>query len=555
MFRRPAPEIRRAWLAPLSALALLCCQGTIGDGGAPSRSEPPPDDVEPLELQAPVLPRLTNAQYRHAVEDLLGAELPTPPLEPDENPYLFYSIGAASTSLSELGVQRLEEAADALTEAVFAEPSRRLALVGCEPAAVDDACVQDFVRTFGRRAFRRPLTAPEVGRWVAVARDLSEGDPWLGLRTVVAGLLQSPHFVYRVELGEPDPDDASRSRYTSWEMASRLAFSLVGSIPDDALLDAAESGALNTAEGVEAEARRLLATPRARESIQEFFAQYFDLVRLERVTRNAQTYPGFSETTPASMRTEVKLLVDDLVNRRDTDIRSVFSTRRTFVNSELAALYGLDAPGASPIAFVPVELAEDSPRRGLLTLGAFLTMNAHETETSPTLRGKYVRERVLCQDVPPPPDDVDIDITPEPGAPPKTLRERLEQHRDDPACAGCHAFIDPPGMLFEHFDSVGAWRTDDNGYPIDATGDLDGAPLENARELAEALERDERVGQCIVTQLYRHTQSRLDDRGEEAALAELDALFAAKGYRFRELLVALVTHESFRYVKAVEVTP
>ena len=243
------------------------------------------------------------------------------------------------------------------------------------------------------------------------------------------------------------------------------------------------------------------------------------------------------------------------MNRRDTDVRGVFTTRRTFVNSELAELYGVTADGATPITFVPVELPEDGPRAGLLTLGAFLAMNAHETETSPTLRGKYLRERVLCEDVPPPPDDVDIDITPDPNAEPKTLRERLEEHRKNPQCAGCHAIIDPPGMLFENFDSVGAWRTEDNGYPIDATGDLDGEPLANARELADMLVDDDRVGRCMVTQLYRHAQSRLDADGEEAAINDLDAVFADNGYRFRELLVALVTHESFRYLKATEVTP
>lgn len=545
----------RAWLVPLTALGLLACQGTIGDAGSGPGATEPPDELEPLELSAPVLPRLTNAQYRNAVEDLLGGDLPAPPLEPDTNPYLFYSVGAASTTISELGVQQLEEAADVLTGTVFADPARRLALVGCEPAAPTDSCAQGFILAFGRRAFRRPLSDEEATRWAAVAADLAEGDAWLGLGMVVAGMLQSPHFVYRVELGEPDPEDDTRFRYTAFEMASRLSFSLRNTIPDDELLDAAASGELLTDEGIEAQARRLLDGERARDNIQEFFAQYFDLGRLDGLTRNEETYPSFSSAMPESMRTEVKLLVDDFVNRRDTDVRGVFSTRRTFVNSELAALYGVSAEGATPVTFVPVELPADGPRAGLLTLGAFLTMNAHETETSPTLRGKYVRERVLCQDVPPPPDDVDIDITPNPGEPPATLRERLEEHRKNPACAGCHAFIDPPGMLFENFDSVGAWRTEDNGYPIDATGDLDGQPLENAGELAAALVDDERVSRCIVTQIYRHTQSRLDEKGEAAAIDELDGLFADSGYRFRELLVAFVKHESFRYVKATEVTP
>jgi hypothetical protein len=251
----------------------------------------------------------------------------------------------------------------------------------------------------------------------------------------------------------------------------------------------------------------------------------------------------------------VRLLVDDLIYRQNTDIRTIFSTRHTFVNSELATLYGVPAEGATPITFVPVDLPEDGPRAGLLTLGAFLTMNAHEIDTSPTARGKYVRTRVLCQDVPAPPDDADFNLDPVEGEGPQTLRQRLEQHRSDPTCAGCHAFMDPPGFLFENFDSIGAFRTLDNGLPIDATGDLDGIPLQNARGLAEMLEDDQRVGRCIVTQLYRHAIGRRDILSEKPALDEIDARFADEGYRFTELLKILVTSDLFRTVAEEEIDP
>jgi uncharacterized protein DUF1592/uncharacterized protein DUF1588/uncharacterized protein DUF1595/uncharacterized protein DUF1585 len=500
-----------------------------------------------FELEQAVLPRLTAVQYRNVLIDLFGSELPATPVQPDTNPYLFVSIGATTTPYSELGVQQLEEAADDVTHAVFDDATRRAELVGCEPQAPGDACVAGFLESFGRRMFRRPLGEDEKQRWLGVAVDLADGDAWLGLRLAVAGMLQAPSFLYRVELGEPDPEDAARLRYTAYEMASRLSFLVWNSMPDEELLDAAELGDLHTPEGLEVQARRMLDDPRARAAVQEFFAEYFDLGRLDALSRNPELYPQFTPTMAESMRTEVKLLVDDLVNRRDADIRGVFSTRRTFVNSELAALYGVDAQGASPIAFVPVELPENGPRAGLLTLGAFLAMNAHETRTSPTLRGKYVRERVLCMKVPPPPPDVNTEIPDDPGEA-KTLREKLEQHRKNPACASCHSFIDPPGFLFEHFDSAGAFRTTDSGYPIDASGELDGVKLAGARDLAKLLEGDERVGHCIVQQLYRHANGRLDAAGEAAALDQIDARFADGGYRFRELLVALVTHPSFRFL-------
>jgi hypothetical protein len=519
--------------------------GTADEGGTADGTD---SDGEPLVFDpAPaVLPRLTAEQYQSSLAQILGPGLPAVALEPDQNPYLFFNIGASTTTLSELGTQLYEEAADAISHAVFDDPARRLALVGCEPAAPGDQCVQGFLEDFGRRAYRRPLTPDELLRWQQVTVQLAQPDAWEGLRLAVAGMLQSPHFLYRVELGEPDPARPDRLRYTSHEMASRLSFLLWNTTPDDALLDAAEGQALLTEEGLRQHAERMLADPRANAAIQQFFAQYFDLKRLDGIARDPGTYPLFSSTLPASARTEVQLLVDDFVFRRDADIRGIFGTHTTFVNEELAMLYGVEAPGASPIAFVPVELPADGPRAGMLTLSAFLMMNAHETEPSPTRRGKYLRERVLCQTVTPPPDDVDTNIPDEAGEA-QTLRERLEQHAGNPVCAGCHSFIDPPGFLFESFDSIGAFRTvDKDGYAIDAAGDLDGVPLGSATELGPLLAQDPRVGKCVVAQLFRHAQGRLETAAERDVLDDLTDRFADQGYRFRRLLLTLVTHEGFR---------
>ncbi|NUP11837.1 MAG: DUF1592 domain-containing protein [Polyangiaceae bacterium] len=546
-----------AWLA-FSALGTLVaftafgCTGDIGDPSETDDGDGPGEQVASLE--APVLPRLTETQYRNALIHLFGKALPETPVQPDTNPFLFTSIGATTDPLSELGVQQLEEAADAITHLVFDDPGRRAALVACEPSAPGDACVEEFLRTFGRRAFRRALSEDELARWVGVSVDLSGGDAWTGVRTAVSGILQAPSFVYRIELGVPDAGDPTRLRFTGYEMASRLAFLLWDGPPDDALLDAAERGDLDDPEGIEEEAARLLDDPRARVAVQSFFEQYLDLGRLDGITKDPELYPDFTPSLADAMRTEAKLLVDDLVFRRDVDVRTLFSTRRTFVNDELAALYGIDAEGATPVAFVPVELPSDGKRAGLLTLGAFLAMNAHEATTSPTLRGKYLRERVLCTEVPPPPPDVDTEIDPNPTEP-KTLRERLEQHRENPACAGCHALIDPPGFLFENFDAVGAYRTEDSGYPIDATGNLDGVELDDARQLADVLASDERVGHCIVKQLFRHSQGRLDADGEEPALDSIHERFELSGFRFRDLVIALVSNDSFRFVAIPEVSP
>jgi len=510
----------------------------------------------------PTLPRLTSSQYLNTVGDLLGGPLPVPGLEPDTNPYLFFNIGAASTTVSEVGVQRYEEAAELLTQTVFADPARRDALIGCVPAAADDACAVGFIEAFGRRAMRRPLSPEERGRWIGVAVELADGNPWEGLRMAVAGMLQSPNFLYRVDLGEFAAVDSrveageagfgsGKRFYTGWEMASRLSYLLWNTTPDDQLLAAAEAGLLDEPAGILAEAERLLADPRADVTILAFFGQYLDLARLAHVERDAALYPLYTPALAEAMRRELELLIFDFVNTEDADIRGLFSTRKTYVNSELAALYGIDAPGATLDTFVPVELPVDGPRAGILTLGAFLMMNAHATETSPTLRGRYLRERVLCETVPAPPDDVDVNI-PEADGEANTLRERLEQHRADPSCAGCHAFIDPPGFLFEHFDTIGVFRELDNGYPIDSSGELDGKPLADARDLAAALAEDQRVARCMVTQLYRHANGRLEEPQERPGLREIEEEFAAADYSFRELLLAFVTSEPFRTVADLE---
>jgi hypothetical protein len=562
----------RAVLRGLAAIAIAGCgdgSSARGDGGSADEADDDDgeasaasaddgaddgsggEDLGPFTPGELVLPRLTASQYRHALVDLLGPDLPPTPVEGDTNPYLFYSIGATTTTLSELGTQMYEEAADAVTHVVFDDPARRVALVGCEPVAPADGCIAGFLTQFGRRAFRRPLTEAEHQRWLAMAGELSQPDAWEGVRLAVAGMLQSPWFLYRVEIGAPDPDDPSRLRYSGYEMASRMAFLVWDSIPDDALLAAAERGDLDDAEGIRTEVLRMLEDERASESIRAFFAQYLDLGRLDGLTRDPALFPSFTATMPDSMRTEAELVVDDVVFRERGDVRTIFSTRRTFVNDELALLYGVDAPGAGPITFVPVEFPEDGARAGLLTFGAFLTMNARQLQTSPTLRGRYLRERVLCQAVPDPPPDVDTDLEP-PDGEPKTVREQLEQHRENPACAACHAFIDPPGLLFENFDASGVYRTEDMGLPIDASGDLDGVQLANARELADVLADDERIGICIVQQLFRHAQGRLDTPEELPVIQHLAERFAAVDYRFDELLVELAVHPGFRTAIAQE---
>jgi hypothetical protein len=536
---------------PLLWMLLTACAPSPTAPLGPTEPNPsdtvPADDTpaaaDPRAPTAATLRRLTSTEHRNLLLDLLGAPLPPTPVAPDTDPYLFPRIGATTDAYSDLALQQLDTAARTAAAAVFDDPARREALVGCAPAAVaGDACVNSYLAAFGRRAWRRPLTADELASAEGVVIDAALGDVWEGLQAATAAILQAPSFVYHVSVGTPDPAVPGLARATGYEVADRLASLLWASGPDDALLDAAAAGRLDTAAGVAAEARRLLDQPRARDAVLDFFVHWLALDEVPAITRDA--YPGFSPAVASAMATESLLVVDDLVWRRDADVRQLLTTRRTFLNAPLAAYYGVDAPGASEVAFAPVKLPDDGPRAGVLTFGAFLTTFAHQTQTSPTLRGKFVRERLLCGTVPPPPPGVSTDLPVDQTA--ATLRERLEAHRANPACSGCHAAMDPPGLTFEGFDAAGAYRTTENGAPIDTRGELDGVTLADPIALGEALAVDDRVPRCVVRQVFRHAHGRVDNVDDRPAIDALEAAFIEGGHRFRPLLLALVTDESFR---------
>lgn len=521
--------------------------GGSGVGGSGGTS-PPAFVPAPATLR-----RLTLGQYANTVRDLLGANITLPTdLEPDTSLNGFASIGAARTAFSPRAIEQLETAALSLSQQALADPTTRASLVTCTPsAAVDDACARRVVTSFGRRAWRRPLTADEVNRYTAVAIQASTTlmDFWNGLRFAVAGILQSPHFLYREELGTPMAAMSQRA-FNGFEIATRLSYFAWATTPDDQLLTAAEAGTLSSDAGLREQAERLVASPRAHAATETFFTELLRLADLDDLPQLPSVYPQVTATLGASMRGETLRVLEDIAWNGGADFRTVFETRSTFLNAELAKLYGVPAPAGT--GFVKTALPSDGMRLGLLGQGSFLALNAHADSTSPTRRGKFIREVLLCQAIPPPPPDVDTTLPPNTGTAGLTMRQRLEKHRVNAACATCHQTMDPIGLGLENFDAVGAFRTSEVGQTIDASGELDGVAFRDARELAGALKNHADFAACLTRSVFRYATGHVETPGEEASVLALSRNLASDGYRFRSLLLGLVMSPSFRFTGAPE---
>ncbi len=546
------------WAPLIVASSLLGCTAESQPGDPKSSSGPHASGSGPTDPAAlpgsaalPLPPsaglrRLTRAEFRSSLRELLGVE-PALEVEPDTRLDGFESVGAARVALSPLGVELYQRAIYEALDRVWADAALHARLVGCDPASA--GCASTVVTNFGRRAWRRPLTAGEIARYVEVASSTGAllGDAAAGLLQSLAGLLQSPSFLYRVELGEPDPTQSGRLRYTSHELATRLSYLLTSAPPDDTLSTAADAGELYAVEGIRAQAERLLADPRGHQAIRGFARELLNLPAVDSAPKDPQLYPEFTPALRASLREEAERMWETTAFTPGRSLLDVLTTRETFVDDGLADLYGV--PRSGQAGMVAVTLPDSGQRAGLLGTGAFLAVRAKTNETTPTLRGRFVREVLMCQTVPPPPPNVNTTL---PVAPSGTLtrRQQLEQHRGAPACAGCHALMDPIGLAFENFDAIGRYRDLDRGLPIDASGDLDGAAFSGPRELGQRLRESPQLRPCLMRGFYRYMLGQSEESGGEAWIEELTRRFDASGERFVDFALSLVTADLFRFAAA-----
>lgn len=526
------------------AASTTACIGQFGDppSGGANTGTPSCDTAQPGP--SPIR-RMTRFEYNNTLRDLLGDTTSPAADFGVEEEALGFNNNAANLVTSVALAEKYMLAAEAIS-ARATEPLSKS--VSCDPAAAgEDACAKSFIASFGKRAFRRPLEQSEQDSLFALyqtgraAADFREG-----IRMVIEAALQSPEFLYRVEIASIPGPNPGIVRLSDWEMASRLSYFLWGTMPDDALFQAAEAGKLNTKEQIEAQAQRMLDDPRAHDNIREFHRQWLDYERIANVGKDVALFPTWSPTLRDLMREETERFIDAAVFSEGGDLATLLLGTFSFVNPELANFYGLPAPTSGE--FERVEL-DPNQRAGLLTMGSLLTINAHSNQTSPVHRGKLVREVFLCDIMPPPPPNVMITVpAPDPNS---TARDRFAQHSTDPACHGCHELMDPIGFGFENYDGVGIWRTEENGQLIDATGtiiksDIDG-DFNGVVELAHKLTDSKKAQSCYTKQWFRYAYGRGETAQDQCSMDGINAEFKATSGNVKDLLLTLTQTDAFLY--------
>jgi hypothetical protein len=542
--------------------------GGDGTGAGGTTIAPPgttPMPVDPMNADAAKncmpsiapapLRRLSYAEYQATTTDLLGG-LKTAPIalsrDPDEHGF---ENRASLLNPSPMLVEQWGDGAIAAGLAASTATGSATSIVPCAPkTAADEApCGVQFIQQFGAKAFRRPLTTDEVSDYTAFFEGERANSNFAGaVQLTTEAFLQSPQFLYRMELGDPATKEADRIKLTSYEIATRLAYLAWGSAPDDMLMAAAATpSGLDDAATREAHARRLLKDARAGQMMVEFHRQWLDLDHVAKEPKDPKTYPKYDATLESAIREESDRFVRKVMWQGAGTLGAFLTSTDTEVNAPLAALYGVAAPAATATTWVAVSL-DPTQRAGFLTRANYLAGRAHQLEGSPPLRSVFIRDRLLCLPALMPPADANLsEPAATPGAMAETNRQLFEDRIAPATCKGCHTVINPMGYGLESYDAVGAYRTMDNGLPVDATGsinstDVDG-PFTGGVELSKKLAGSKTVAACVAQNWYAYAEGRDLGTADSCRLAKLNLSLAGAGGDLRELLVAIATSPEFIY--------
>ncbi|MEL6345421.1 MAG: DUF1592 domain-containing protein [Myxococcota bacterium] len=412
----------------------------------------------------------------------------------------------------------------------------------CDPAVAGESeCAETVLMNFTTQAWRRPATSEDVA-WLMTLYDLSRtsGGGWEeAVKLGIQAALLSPRFVFRLEI-DAAPEAAEARLLDGYELASRLSYFLWASMPDEELFSKAADGSLLEDAELETQVRRMLADPRAQSLVDHFAGQWLKIRAVDEVEPDYQLFPDFDEELKTSMKTEMELFVEGIL-LSDRSMMDLLTAEETYVDRRLGEHYGLtiEADG-----FVPA-VVTDHRRAGLLGKAGLLTALAYPTRTSPVKRGQWVMANLLCEA--PPPAPAAVEGLPESGEA-TSLREQMEQHREDPSCATCHRVMDPIGFSMENFDPTGAWRTtDDFGFEVEAAGTWPGGPVfEDMVDLSAALAEDDKVAFCMTQKAFAYGLGRPAGVEDLVYIDQITEQFINGGHRFADLAVAIVTSETFR---------
>jgi hypothetical protein len=533
--------------------------GSVG-GTATGGAAATPPDFQPLGGPAAIacdpatkglggrrIWRLTRQQYESTVAALLGdTSNPAAGFSPEPGSAQGFQNDAYTLRVRGSEAAQFQAAARKLAAA--AAKGNLARLTPCAATSLSDAaCAANLVKDFGRSAFRRPLSDAEHARYLELFQlGTAKRDSALGVEVLVEAMLQSPHFLYRSELGQAPSE--GQVRLTEHELAALLSYTFVGGPPDAELAALADASTLSAPGTLAAQARRLLAEPAARPTLWEFYRELFEVTSLADAPKDPSVFPEF-EAARADLEASARAFVEHALFEGDSRLGTLLTSTQAFVNQGLSPFFGVGSSSKT----LELQTPPDGQHPGILAHPAVLSVLAARTRTSPVNRGRFVRQKLLCERIPDPPAGVDTQLpTPEPGL---TARQQLDQKTSGQPCATCHAQMNPLGFGFEKLDGIGRFRSTDNGQPIDDSGSLSGTrdidgPFQGLGELSQKLSTSAQVQECLSVQAYRYVFGRGESADDACAIAQVRDHFTSAGLNLQELYLAIVATESFGSRKA-----
>jgi hypothetical protein len=500
------------------------------------------------------LARLTHHQYDNSIRDLTGLSLGLAE-EFLADPHQAGFDRGLDLQVGDVLAKAYRDASEKVADSVVTDTAAYARVVGCNPTQ-GDACAKTFLAEFGKKTWRRPLSDAEQTGLFTLFKSapmlVDTGDDFQrGVRVTLEALLQSPKFLYRVELSNKPA--GAVIKLSGYEVATRLSYVLVNTTPDATLMAAAASDQLATPESIAAQATRLLQGTSAHETVRDFHHQWLDLdIYPNKLTKDPKVSTSVTPDLAPALQTEVERFVDAVSFERKAGYPSLMTAPFTFVNKTTAALYGVTGTFTDTLQRVDLDPMQ---RAGLLTQIGFLATHAFSQTSSPIHRGVFIQRRVLCNAIPDPPPNVPS-LPPLDGTKIKTTRQQVDQHTANEPCASCHhTLINPVGFGLENFDAVGRFRTMENGEPIDATGTLvgtkDAEPFRNGVELSQAIASSPEAQLCYAKNWFRYTVGRAETEADSCDLSRIAERLNDDRYTALDVLTDMTRTQAF-LVRAVE---